>query len=299
MKRLGHVVRILRPHQWAKNGLVMLPLLVASSVPTVAQLWAAVQATVAFSLCASAGYVFNDLRDVEADRVHVTKRARPFASGALPLSAGPPLIVGLLVVSFGIAAWSLPPIFSGMLALYLVGSLSYSMVFKSKVIVDVIVLASLYTHRVLSGGVATDVKISAWLLAFAMFMFCSLAFVKRYVELKMASHAGRLINRGYRTGDLEMVASMGPTSGYLAVLVFCLYIHDPVVIARYDVPWVLWFVAPVVLYWISRIWVLAHRGEMQEDAVKFALHDWRSWVCLLVVAVTIILARTAALNSIF
>jgi 4-hydroxybenzoate polyprenyltransferase len=284
--RLKAMLKVMRPHQWSKNALVVVPVLLAPDRPTLYQLFAAAVAALAFSFCASAGYIFNDLLDVEADRAHRSKRFRPFASGDLPVTYGPPLFLLLLSASFGLAfAAGLPLEFAGMLALYFAATLAYSLVLKSKLMLDVVVLAWLYTHRVLAGGIATGIPISTWLLAFSMFMFSSLAFGKRYIELRHSmSKGGEIKSRGYHTQDLEMVASMGPTAGYLAVLVFCLYVDSNVVRERYRVPMLLWFVAPVLLYWISRVWFLAHRGRMQDDPVKFALTDPVSWLCGFLVA---------------
>jgi 4-hydroxybenzoate polyprenyltransferase len=179
-----------------------------------------------------------------------------------------------------------------MLAFYFAATLTYSFVLKSKLLLDVVVLAWLYTHRVLAGGIATGIPISAWLLAFSMFMFSSLAFAKRYIELRQsASKGGQLKSRGYHTQDLEMVASMGPAAGYIAVLVFCLYVDSKAVTERYHAPMLLWFAAPPLLYWISRVWFLAHRGQMQDDPVKFALTDRISWLCASLVAVVAAAAR--------
>lgn len=289
---VGAAIRVLRPHQWAKNALVVLPVALAPGVPPISQFGAAAIGALAFSLCASAGYVVNDVLDVDADRAHPTKCARPFASGALPTKLGPFLAGACVVGAFSLSLALLPLPFSGMLAIYLAATLAYSSWLKSKLMVDVVVLAWLYTHRVLAGGIATGVPISAWLLAFSMFMFASLAFAKRYVELRLANQSESILNRGYRKRDLEMVASMGPATGYMAVLVLCLYIDSSIVRARYDAPWLLWFIAPVIFYWISRVWFLAHRGEMQDDPVKFALRDWRSWLCVLFAGLVTLLART-------
>ncbi len=271
--------------------LVALPVFLAPGIPTRAQVTAALLAVLSFNLCASAGYVFNDLVDVDADRAHPTKRHRPFASGALPLRYGPPLFVVLFATSVAIASTTLPWLFLAMLCLYFATTLVYSFALKSKLMVDVVVLAWLYTHRVLAGGIATGIPISAWLLAFSMFIFASLAFAKRYVELRQSAIGGQLKSRGYRTHDLEMVASMGPSAGYMAVLVMCLYVDSAGVAERYRAPAVLWFVAPVLMYWISRVWFLAHRGEMQDDPVKFALTDSRSWICAAAIALVAVLAR--------
>ena len=283
--RLRAVIRLIRPHQWAKNALVVVPVLLAPGRHTLQQLLPALLAAIAFNLCASAGYVFNDLLDVESDRAHRTKCRRPFASGDLPAVYGPPLCLALVAGAFGLAYATLPLGFVGMLALYLVATVSYSTVLKSKLMVDVVVLAWLYTHRVLAGGIATGVPISAWLLAFSMFIFSSLAFAKRYIELRQSSKGEQLKSRGYHTQDLEMVGAMGTAAGYIAVLVFCLYIDSPSVTEHYRSPMLLWFVCPVLLYWISRIWFLSHRGLMQDDPVKFALTDRLSWLCGVLVAV--------------
>jgi 4-hydroxybenzoate polyprenyltransferase len=290
--RVNALVRVVRPHQWAKNALVVVPVLLAPGVPSPRHLASAALATLAFSLCASAGYVLNDFLDVEADRAHRTKRLRPFASGDLPVLYGPPLFLALFSASFGLALATLPLGFVGMLAIYFVATLAYSLVLKSKLMLDVVVLAWLYTHRVLAGGIATGIPISAWLLAFSMFMFSSLAFAKRYIELRQSMNkGGQLRSRGYHTQDLEMVASMGPTAGYIAVLVVCLYVDSSAVTAGYRAPMILWFMAPILLYWISRVWFLAHRGQMQDDPVKFALTDRLSWLCGLLVGVVAVIAR--------
>ena len=184
--RLKAALKVIRLHQWSKNALVVVPVLLAPHGLSVVQVAHAALAALALSLCASAGYVFNDLMDVAADRAHPTKNRRPFASGALPTAYGPPLILGLLAVSVAISLYALPMSFFAMLVLYFAITLSYSFYLKSLLLVDVIVLAWLYTQRVLAGGFATGVSISAWLLAFSMFIFLSLAFAKRHVELRHA-----------------------------------------------------------------------------------------------------------------
>lgn len=285
------LVKELRVHQWAKNALVLLPVLLAPGLPSLALLARGLLALVAFSLCASAGYVFNDLLDLEADRAHATKCQRPFASGALPVAAGPPLFAVLLVASFGLSLTLLPRGFCAMLVLYFAGTLSYSLYFKRLLLLDVLVLAGLYTHRILSGGVATGVRISAWLLGFSMFLFTSLAFAKRYVELLPLAKGDRIKNRGYQRTDLEMVGSMGTASGYIAALVFMLYVESSAVRTSYREPRLLWFVLPVLLYWLGRIWILAGRGQMQDDPVKFAVKDRHSLACGVIIALVAVVAR--------
>jgi 4-hydroxybenzoate polyprenyltransferase len=287
------LIKELRVHQWAKNALVVLPVVVAPGVPEGDVFVRALVAALTFSLCASAGYVFNDLLDLEADRAHHTKKNRPFASGALPVALGPPLFIGLLAASFGIAVGFLPLGFSIMLAIYFVGTLSYSMYLKRALLVDVFVLAALYTHRILAGGIATSIPISAWLLGLSMFLFTSLAFAKRYVELDVLEHEGKIKNRNYYKADLAMVGAMGPASGYLAGLVFSLYIEMGAHSGAYREPIVLWLAVPVLLYWVSRVWILTGRGQMQDDPVKFALRDKTSILCGAIVAGIFVLARFA------
>jgi 4-hydroxybenzoate polyprenyltransferase len=282
--RFKAAIKVMRLHQWSKNALVIVPVLLAPHALSSGGLSRAALAALALSLCASAGYVFNDLMDVAADRAHPTKNRRPFASGTLPTRFGPPLILLLLGLATAISLLMLPMSFFAMLVLYFAITLSYSFYLKSKLLVDVIILAWLYTQRVLAGGFATGVSISAWLLAFSMFIFLSLAFAKRHIELlRLVDDKGKLHSRGYYAQDLTMVASMGTTAGYLAVLVLCLYIDSSAGTAIYAQPRLLWLVCPVLLYWISRVWFLTHRGEMDDDPVKFAITDPRSWLCALII----------------
>jgi 4-hydroxybenzoate polyprenyltransferase len=272
--RLKAVIKALRPHQWSKNMLLLLPLVLARKFTDLDLVVQAGAAVASFSLTASAVYVFNDLLDIEADRAHPRKRKRPFASGALPLLFGPPLIVGLVAMAFAIAAVLLPPLYLGVLALYLVVNSAYSAVLKSKVLVDIFILAGLYTLRIYAGGVATELEVSEWLLAFSIFMFTSLAFAKRHVEMaRVAKEGGTAAKgRGYQVGDLSMIESVGPTSGYLAVLVFALYIHNGLP-GFYTNRALLWLTCPLILFWVTRLWFLAKRGELDDDPVVFAVTD--------------------------
>jgi 4-hydroxybenzoate polyprenyltransferase len=290
---LSATLKQLRMHQWAKNALVLLPLVLSPVVPDNETVMRGLLAALAFSLCASAGYVFNDLLDLEADRLHKTKRERPFASGALPVVAGPPLFLALLVLSFALSLWFLSVGFVVMLALYFVGTLTYSLNLKTRLLLDVLVLAGLYTHRILSGGLATGIPISAWLLGFSMFFFLSLAFAKRYVELLQLATGGKIKNRAYYKTDLQMVASMGTAAGYLAALVFSLYVESGAHRGAYREPVLLWLVVPVLLYWVSRVWILTGRGQMQDDPVKFAIKDRISLGCAALIAGVAGLARLA------
>ena len=282
----------LRLHQWAKNALVVLPVVLAPGLPQLTLITRALTAALAFSLCASAGYVFNDLLDIEADRAHHEKRNRPFASGALPVAFGPPLFLALVSLGYGMSLWLLPARFTLMLVLYFAGTLSYSLYLKRVLIVDVLMLAALYTHRILAGGIATQIRISSWLLGFSLFFFVSLAFAKRYVELALLDGDGKIRNRDYYKIDLQMIGVMGPASGFLAALVFSLYVEmgaqHPGVYAE---PMVLWLVIPVLLYWVTRVWILTGRGQMQDDPVRFAIKDRVSLVCGLLIGLVAALAR--------
>jgi 4-hydroxybenzoate polyprenyltransferase len=239
---------------------------------------ALVFAFIAFSACASCVYVCNDLLDLEADRRHPRKRNRPFASGTLPLAFGPFLVLGLLVVAFSVSLAGLPVLHAGLLCLYVVVNCLYSGWLKQKVMIDVLMLAGLYALRVLAGGIAVDIVVSEWLLAFSMFFFVSLAFAKRHSELsRLASSRRNEANgRGYLVSDISLIESIGPSSGYLAVLVLALYINGSEVKTQYANPAPLWLICPLLLYWIGRVWFLAKRGTLSEDPIVFAMKDWVS-----------------------
>ncbi len=269
------IVKTLRPWQWLKNSLLFVPLLVAHDLTLLSRIPDVLMAFVAMSVCASGVYVLNDLLDISADRCHPTKRHRPFSAGTLPLALGPALFVGLLSCGLGLAVLMLRPAFAGILVLYLVLSLIYATQLKKAAIADVILLAGLYTLRIFAGGIAVDVVVSDWLLTLAVFLFTSLAFAKRHAELIRLKNEGRFRarGRGYVVSDLDLIRNLGPTSGYIAVLVFSLYAADPHIQTQYTNPWALWLVCPLALFWISRVWLVATRGLLNEDPVVFALTD--------------------------
>ncbi len=285
------VLRAMRPHQWAKNVLVFAPLLAAHA----ARGWPLVQACLgflAFSLCASSVYLLNDLLDLPHDRLHQTKRRRPFASGALPLAWGPALIAGLLALTL-LAAAALPVAFLGMLAAYYVSTLAYSFLLKRRAVWDVVALAGLYTLRIFAGAAAASIPISPWLLAFSLFLFFCLAVVKRLTELTLHVRAGgasALAGRGYRAADLDMLRSMAASSGYMSVLVMALYIDSADVLPLYHRPSVLWALCPILLFWVSRVLMLSNRGEMNDDPVVFALRDRVSLMAGVASLVTVLAA---------
>jgi 4-hydroxybenzoate polyprenyltransferase len=268
--------RALRIHQWAKNLLVLVPLLASHSIGRGDWLLHGIVAFVSFGCCASSVYLLNDMLDLEDDRRHERKRQRPLAAGRISLKAALLAIPLLLSASLGLALWLLPWRFAAVLTLYYALTLGYSMVLKRKAVVDVIVLAALYTLRVIAGTYAFSVALTFWMLAFCMFIFLSLALVKRYAELRGAYVAGNVDQtpgRGYFPDDLAMIAALGAASGYLSVLVLALYTQDPVTVSLYAHPRWIWFACPLLLYWISRVWLLAHRGLMPEDPVVFAIRD--------------------------
>ncbi|NJO15777.1 MAG: UbiA family prenyltransferase [Thioploca sp.] len=285
--------KAIRPHQWLKNLLIFLPLLLSHQFFNIAQWQEVFLAFITFNLAASSGYILNDLMDLTADRAHPTKKYRPFAAGLLSIPTGLILFMSLLGASLLMSLWWLSGYFTGLIGLYLLLTISYSFYLKRKLVVDVLVLASLYTHRILAGSVAVNAVISSWFLAFAMFIFTSLAFLKRYVELLQLTDEKAIKNRGYEITDIEMVASMGPSSGYLAVLVFALYINSDKVSILYPSPFFLWLICPLLLYWISRVWFLARRGEMFDDPVQYALTDTTSWFIVVTIIILMLLAKFA------
>jgi 4-hydroxybenzoate polyprenyltransferase len=289
---LRDAVRALRPRQWIKNLLLFVPLLLAHEGLVSWRLLAVLGGFAAFCLAASAGYVVNDLLDREADRRHPVKQHRPFASGALSLRQGVALLVALAAGALAISWLWVGPAFTGMLGLYLALTLAYSLYFKQKLVLDVLLLAALYTHRVLSGAVAADVAVSHWLLGFSLFFFLSLAFVKRYSEVRRfaESSPAQLPRRDYRAADLGLIQTLGTASAYLSVLVLALYITGSDVARLYATPQWLWLVCPILLYWLTRIWFLAARGDLPDDPVLFAAGDVTSYAA----GALIVLAGVAA-----
>lgn len=283
-------VRASRVYQWLKNLLVLVPLFTAHRFLEVDAVTDTVIAFFAFSLCASGVYVLNDLLDLAPDRQHPRKRNRPFASGKLPLIHGLAAAPLLTVGGFALALLCSVE-FALVLAGYYVLTLSYSLKLKRIVMMDVVLLAGLYTVRIIGGVVAIDGELSFWLLAFSMFTFLSLALLKRYTELESAQSTGKqqAIGRGYSVSDLPLIQSMGAAAGYMAVMVFALYINSPESLELYSHPKILWLLCPVLLYWMSRIWVIAHRGQMHDDPIVYAATDRTSQMVGLV-GVAIVLA---------
>lgn len=280
-----------RIYQWLKNVLIFVPML-TSHLWLDADAWAnAINALVAFSLCASSIYILNDLFDLASDRSHPRKRNRPFASGAIPIAHGLMLAPVLLVAGLVAAALGGAGLLT-VTAAYVVITTLYSLFLKTFVLADVITLAGLYTIRVIAGAIAIGVDVSFWLLAFSMSLFVSLALIKRCAELMVLGSLNRSKSSGrdYRVEDRPVLQSMGVASGFSAVLVLALFINDPDTIAAYAHPQLLWLVCCTMLYWITRMWIKTARGEMHDDPLLYAARDWNS---LAVLALTVGLVLVA------
>ena len=282
-------IKALRLYQWLKNALVFLPLLAAHKVLDRTALAESALAFLSFGLCASGTYLLNDLLDLAADRRHPRKRRRPFAAGDLPLIQG--LVVTPLMVAVAFAlAYGLSLRFALVLLCYLVLTLAYSFRLKRLVMLDVVVLAALYTVRIVAGTAAIHAEYSFWLLAFSMFIFLSLAMLKRYTELLDLLDSGQRMagGRGYGVDDLPLIQSLGAASGYISVLVLALYINSTASELLYRRPHVLWLLCPLLLYWISRAWVVAHRRAMHDDPIVFAVTDRVSLASLAMVVLIVL-----------
>ncbi|MCZ7500354.1 UbiA family prenyltransferase [Agrobacterium tumefaciens] len=276
-------IKALRPHQWLKNLLVVVPMLAAHQLdgPTIAS---SIAAFVCFSLIASGVYILNDLLDLSADRAHPRKRNRPFAAGTVPIAHGT-LMAGALV-GFG----SFLAIFIGlkflavMIGYYLLTT-AYSLHLKRLIVVDICMLAALYTIRIFAGSVATSIGISIWLLAFSVFFFLSLAAIKRQAELIDSAARGDLkpSGRGYHVDDLPIISMIAIAAGYVSVLVMTLYVNSPAVVRLYACPEALWGVCAILLYWITRAVMMAHRGLMHDDPVVYAAKDGTSQICAAII----------------
>ena len=274
-------IKAIRLHQWAKNGLIFVPALLAHAVSRPQVLVEAALAFIAFGLCASSVYLVNDLFDLAADRQHPRKRLRPFATGALSARSGLG-VAALLLTSATIIAVMVGSRFVAVLAGYYVLTWAYSLHLKRVPLLDVMMLAALYTLRIIAGAAATQIPLSFWLLAFSVFIFLSLGFVKRYAELDDSRRAGKMIGhaRGYGDADLPLIMSLGTASGYSAIVVMALYINSADSQSLYQHHKPLWLICPLMLFWISRIWIVTTRGAMHDDPVIFALRDRMSLLIL-------------------
>jgi len=283
--------RAIRVHQWLKNLLLFLPVLAGHKLTELYTVRHALLGFASFCLCASAVYLINDIVDLESDRVHPRKRRRPFASGAIPVKQGIFVAPIFLVISILMAAY-LSWLFLCVLVIYFLLTCSYSFWLKNQVIVDVMLLAGLYTMRVLAGSAATAIPPSFWLLAFSVFVFLSLALVKRYSELMLMRDLQKesAAGRGYFVQDSVVLLSLGSAAAYSAVLILALYINSPDMVDLYSSRWPLWLLLPPFLYWMTRIWLKAHRGELHEDPLVFAVTDKQSWGVAMTCGIALVVA---------
>jgi 4-hydroxybenzoate polyprenyltransferase/phosphoserine phosphatase len=281
----------MRVYQWVKNLLIFVPLLASHRFMNVDVLVADGIAFLSFCFCASSVYLLNDMLDLDADRRHSRKRRRPFASGELPLLAGIGLMFVLLAASASLAIM-LPTRFQLALAAYVAVTLAYSLRLKRVMLVDVFVLAALYTARIVAGGAAVDVVLSDWLVMFSVMIFLSLAMVKRYTELDKLQREGKdcAAGRGYFTADMSMVRSMGTAAGYVAVLILALYMNSADVNVLYSHPHRLWILFCLLLFWISRVWMVAFRGQMHDDPIVFSIKNRGSLSIILLCVVAVVIA---------
>jgi 4-hydroxybenzoate polyprenyltransferase/phosphoserine phosphatase len=292
-----HYLKVIRLHQWLKNLLVFIPLLAAHQISNFEALSTLLVAFISFSFCASAVYIANDLLDLESDRQHPRKRLRPFASGVVPVHIGFVLAPTLALLSLIIALW-VGYAFTAWVVFYFAVTTSYTLWLKKLVLVDCLTLAGLYTLRIIAGAAAVSVALSFWLLAFSVFIFLSLAFVKRFAELQTLAEAGNTtaLGRGYMVLDQSLIQTFGVTAGYAAVLVLALYLHSDSVLTLYSKPELIWLAVPLMLFWVSWIWMKAHRGQMNDDPIVFAIKDKASLSVAALVFLSFVIASKGFAN---
>lgn len=284
-------LKAIRIHQWLKNLLIVLPLFTSFSFFDSTKIFAVAIAFIAFGLVASATYLVNDLVDLDSDRHHPRKRNRPLASGAINILTALAVLLVMLICGLSLAYF----ISSGFLIaviIYIVTTLAYSFNLKRRMLIDVLCLAGLYTWRIIAGAIAINVDVSNWMLAFSMFIFLSLALIKRCAELISISGKSQLQLKGrdYQVNDLSILMALGAASGYLAVMVIALYVDAPSTAIQYAQPRVLWLLCPILLYWISRLWLKTTRGEMHEDPIVYSAKDRGSWIVLALFCMVTLLA---------
>ncbi len=292
------LIKAMRPHQWAKNALIFVPLLTAGQLLNRPALLHATLAMVAFSLIASSVYLVNDMLDIPADRAHKTKYKRPLASGALSIPLAIVAAVLLMVIPLGASLVALGRATTLVLLAYLTLTTAYSFRLKSVMTLDVITLACLYTVRIVAGATAIHVHLSFWLFTFSVFFFLSLAYLKRYTELSSASEAGILVKgRGYLPEDLRVVETSGIAAGMLSILVLALFINSLTGSLAYKTPELLWLLCLPLLYWINRVWMMARRGQVEGDPVAFAIKDRRSIITVAFMGLIVLIAQKVSLTG--
>ena len=288
------MIKGMRVHQWVKNSLLFLPIIMAHQFSNVNLLVAVLWAFISFSFCASAVYILNDLLDIETDRKHPTKKNRPLASGLMSVKIGVLLIFLLLLTSVLISIKMLSTTFLIILIIYIISTTAYSIILKQIILIDVIVLGGLYALRITAGSFASGVDVSSWLLVFSMFFFLSLAFMKRYADLILMkqNNQDEIAGRGYHVDDLDLAQKFGITSGFVAMLVLALYINSDRVIELYKSPILIWFMIPVLFYWLMRMWMVTNRGKMIDDPINYAIRDKTTYVAIMIIGIIMLLAAT-------
>lgn len=289
---LKTVSRTLRVHQWLKNILVFVPLVTAQKLTNPELLFSALLMFVCFSLVASAGYIINDLLDLQSDRLHPEKKNRPFASGNLSAKQG--VIIGLFILGLAtICAAYLPISAVYTLVAYFILTFTYSIYLKTKLMMDVVVLGTLFTLRVLGGAQAIGTELSFYLLSFSIFLFASLGMVKRYAELHNLKKRDQLSarGRGYQVEDMAPVRIIGISMGYMSVFILGQYINSPLVTQYYSSPKLIWLLFPLLMFWLGRLWILANRGEVNEDPLVFTVKDRTSQLVFLTSAAVLFAAN--------
>lgn len=286
------IIKSIRPHQWAKNLLLFLPLFLAHKIADVGHIPDLMIGFLSFSLIASAVYLINDLSDLEVDRNHPDKKNRPIPAGHLPLPLALALTAGLITIGLLLAAIHSLTLVTLLIAYFFISN-CYSFSFKKHAILDCFTLAFLYTFRIFVGSVLSGILLSYWFLSFSLFFFLSLAFAKRVTELRMLlqNRCGKITARGYHLDDLALLRSLGITTGVGSIVIYSLYIHHPGVVILYKSSILLLGVAMALLYWIARVWLIVERNEMHSDPVVFAIKDKTSYVTLLICLAFIILAK--------
>ncbi|MFC2131883.1 UbiA family prenyltransferase [Bacteroidota bacterium] len=288
-KSLRTLIKEIRVYQWIKNILIFLPFLMAHK-PEADIILNAFFAFLSFSFTASFVYVINDLLDLESDRQHPRKKLRPLASGALTIHTGVLSAPLLLLAGLAIGIFLLPVEFLYTLLIYLILTTTYSFYLKRIIILDVIILSCLYTIRLIAGANAVNVEASPWLLGFSIFLFLSLAIMKRYTELRviLEQNKSKTKGRGYKVEDSTFLRTIGPISGYLSVLILALYVNSEKVFSLYNTPQMLWLTLLCLLFWVSRIWLVAYRGKMYDDPIVFMAKDPVSYIVGLIVTILVI-----------
>lgn len=292
---MSHLVtwaRQLRVHQWLKNLLLALPALASFSIFETTTLTKLVTAFFAFSFVASSVYVANDFLDLASDRIHPIKRSRPMAAGLVNPRFG--LVVGALFLGFGLVlAFVVGQAFVASIMIYLVANFLYSLWLKKEVLIDAILLAGLYTLRVIAGGLATGIEVSFWLLAFSVFFFFSIAWAKRYAELEASRANGIELapGRGYSHRDMPIILAFGSAAAFTAVVIFALYLDSEEIREQYALPEIGWLAIPFLMLLIGRMWFKAHRGRLNEDPILFLIKDAPTLIILTVVAIALSIAH--------